>query len=69
MIVVEKLQDGRVLTYSDEHKWIRQIGTGNEYESAIDIVPHEYEETDREIEAEEISDSEALEILTGGAAE
>lgn len=67
MIVVEKLQDGRVLTYSDAHKWIRQIGTGNEYESAIDSVPRDYEETDRYIEGENIDDAEAYNIIFGGA--
>lgn len=67
MIVVEQLSNGRTLTYSDANKWIRQIETGKEYESAIDYVPHTYEETDREIESPEVDDSEALEILLGGA--
>ena len=47
-------QDGVNLyrTYSDENKYIRKVGTNEEYSEAIDIegAPYEYEETDREIE-------------------
>ena len=67
MIIVEQLDKRRTLTYSDKGVWIRQLETGNEYISAIDYVPHTYEETDREIEDEEISNEEALDILMGGA--
>lgn len=67
MIKIEQLDERRTLTYSDRGVWIRQIETGNEYISAIDYVPHSYEETDREIEDEEISNEEALDILMGGA--
>jgi hypothetical protein len=47
-------QDGVNLfrTYSDENKYIRKVGTNEEYIEAIDIegAPYEYVETDREIE-------------------
>ena len=39
-------------TYSDENKYIRKVGTNEEYSEAIDIegAPYKYEETDKEIE-------------------
>lgn len=39
-------------TYSDENKYIRKVGTTEEYSEAIDIegAPYEYVETDKEIE-------------------
>ena len=39
-------------TYSDENKYIRKVGTNEEYSEAIDIegAPYVYEETDRVIE-------------------
>jgi hypothetical protein len=42
-------------TYSDENKYIRKVGTNEEYSEAIDIegAPYEYEETDKEIETYE----------------
>lgn len=47
-------QDGVNLfrTYSDENKYIKKVGTNEEYSEAIDIegAPYVYEETDREIE-------------------
>lgn len=38
---------------SDSGKYIRQVETGIEYESALDIVPcrYTYEETERDIES------------------
>lgn len=52
-------QDGVNLfrTYSDENKYIRKVGTNEEYSEAIDIegAPYEYEETDKEIEQYEES--------------
>ena len=65
MIIVEQLDERRTLTYSNRNVWIRQIETGNEYISAVDVVPHTYEETDREIEDEELTDEEAFNILMG----
>lgn len=65
MIIIEQMADGRTFTYSDNRKWIRQLETGNEYESAIDCVEYTYEETGRDIDTVEIDDSEALEILLG----
>lgn len=47
-------QDGVNLfrTYSDENKYIKKVGTNEEYSEAIDIegAPYVYEETDKEIE-------------------
>lgn len=42
-------------TYSDQNKYIRKIGTEEEYDIAIDIenAPYTYEETDKEIEQAE----------------
>ena len=40
----------RYKTYSDENRYIRKVGTDEEYEVAIDVVEVEYEETDRTIE-------------------
>ena len=39
-------------TYSTENKYIRKVGTNEEYSEAIDIegAPYTYEETDKEIE-------------------
>lgn len=43
-------------TYSDTNKYIRKVGTGEEYSEAIDIegAPYTYEETDKEIEDEQM---------------
>lgn len=47
-------QDGVNLfrTYSDNNKYIKKVGTNEEYSEAIDIegAPYTYEETDKEIE-------------------
>lgn len=66
MIVRERLQDGRMLTYSDSGKWIRQDDTGIEYETAVDTVDHTYTETNRDIESAEVDPVEGMEILFGG---
>lgn len=52
-------------TYSDQDLMIRQVETGNVFESAIDVegAPYTYKETDQVIE---ISAEEALAIITGG---
>lgn len=46
------------ITYSDEDYQIRQIETGNIYDSAIDVETAQftYEETDQKIIKEEIDD-------------
>lgn len=53
-------------TYSDQDLMIRQVETGNVFDSAIDVegAPYTYEETDQVIE---ISAEEALAIITGGS--
>ena len=58
-------------TYSDEGFYIRQIPTGIEYSEAIDVetAPYTYEETDKPIETEEMTETEekakAYDILMG----
>lgn len=39
-------------TYSDANKYIKKVGTNEEYSEAIDVesAPYSYEETDKEIE-------------------
>ena len=61
MIVREYLmtrKDGVKLykTYSDQNKYIRKVGTEEEYDIAIDIenAPYTYEETEKEIESCEV---------------
>jgi hypothetical protein len=46
-------------TYSDANKYIRKVGTKEEYSEAIDIdgAPYEYVETDRVIENGEYENS------------
>ena len=43
-------------TYSDQNKYIRKVGTEEEYDIAIDIenASYTYEETDKEIESVEV---------------
>lgn len=39
-------------TYSDTNKYIKKVGTAEEYSEAIDVesAPYKYEETNKEIE-------------------
>ena len=66
MIKTETRTDGLVYTYSDLGKKIQKIGTDEIYDTAIDMpnAGYTYAETDAD---SEITDSEALEIITGGA--
>ena len=66
MIKTETRTDGLVYTYSDVGKKIQKVGTDEIYDTAIDMpnAGYTYAETDAD---SEISDSEALEIITGGA--
>ena len=65
MIVTETRSDGLIRTYSDSGKKIKKVGTDKIYDEAIDLATsgYTYVETD---ESEEISDAEALSIITGG---
>lgn len=67
MIVREfyrKREDGVKLfrTYSTDNKYIRKVGTNEEYSEAIDIegAPYTYEETDKEIEHYEETIGESI---------
>ena len=66
MIKTETRTDGLVYTYSDVGKKIQKIGTDEIYDTAIDLpnAGYTYAETGAD---SEITDSEALEIITGGA--
>lgn len=66
MIITEILEDGRSHTYSSEGYKILQVDTGVVYEDAIDVVAHEYAETDEQIEAnmEEASAENYIAALT-----
>ena len=51
MIITEFVDNGaRTFTYSDAQLKIRQIETGVIYDTAIDVLPYHYEETDIPIE-------------------
>ena len=66
MIKTETRTDGLVYTYSDVGKKIQKIGTDEIYDAAIDLPNAGH--TDAETDADsEITDTEALEIITGGA--
>ena len=66
MIKTETRTDGLIYTYSDVGKKIQKIGTDEIYDTAIDMpnAGYTYAETDAD---SEITDSEALDIITGGA--
>lgn len=66
MIITETRMDGLIYTYSDTGKKIQKVGTDEIYDTAIDLpnAGYTYAETDAD---SEITDSEALEIITGGA--
>ena len=66
MIKTETRTDGLVYTYSDVGKKIQKVGTDEIYDTAIDLpnAGYTYAETDAD---SEISDSEALAIITEGA--
>ena len=59
-------------TYSDQGFLILQVETGIQYDEAIDVenAPYTYSETsilpEQENTSDEISDSEALNIIVGG---
>ena len=62
MAVISKNIDvnGRTLVKheSDAGKYIRQVETGREYSSAVDVIPcrYTYEEIEREIEEKAVGD-------------
>ena len=66
MIKTETRTDGLIYTYSDVGKKIQKVGTDEIYDTAIDLpnAGYTYAETDAD---SEITDAEALEIITGGA--
>lgn len=66
MIKTETRTNGLIYTYSDVGKKIQKVGTGEIYDTAIDLpnAGYTYAETDTD---SEITAEEALEIITGGA--
>lgn len=69
MIVIERVQgtENLIRTYSDAAMMIRQDQTGAMYEEAVDIDTsgYTYTETDIPISSEELSDTDALNIIMG----
>lgn len=66
MIKTKTRTDGLIYTYSDVDKKIQKVGTDEIYDTAIDMPNAGYTYTETDIDSE-ITDSEALEIITGGA--
>lgn len=66
MIVQEPYKEGLIRTYSDAGFKILQE-TGAKYDEAIDIAntTHTYTETDEPVDSEELTDTEALNIIMG----
>ena len=70
MIVEEMISEILVKHYSSDGKHIKKVETGEIIaESAIDAFPcpYTYEEYDGEMPEEQVDDTEALEIILGGA--
>ena len=69
MIVTEQMENNRILHYSDSGFRILQNETGIVYDDAVDVLPcrYTYSETEEPVEGDELTDSQALYILTGGA--
>lgn len=66
MIITETRADGLVYTYSDVGKKIQKVGTDEIYDTAIDLPNAGYTYAETDVDSE-ISDSEALAIITEGA--
>lgn len=66
MIKTETRANGLIYTYSDVGKKIQKVGTDEFYDVAIDLASARYSYTETDIDSE-ISDSEALNIIIGGA--
>lgn len=60
MIIKKITEKGLVLRYSDKGVYLRQVETGIEYASAVDVDEdkYTYEETEREIEHTDIPEME-----------
>lgn len=65
MIKTETRTDGLIYTYSDVGKKIQKVGTDEIYDEAIDLANAGYTYTEIG-DSVKISDTEALEIITGG---
>lgn len=65
MIKTETRADGLIRTYSDSGKKIQKDGTAEIYDEAIDLANAGYTYTEIG-DSVKISDTEALEIITGG---
>lgn len=66
-MIYTEIIGNRTHTYSDTYK-IRQLETGNIYDDAMDVIPHQYEETDIPkdspfVDEEEITLEDALDML------
>lgn len=70
MLKSEIFDNTVVRHWSDEGVKIRQVETDTLWNDAINVLPcaYTYEETDIPIDDEDVDDSEALAIITGGGA-
>lgn len=66
MIKTETRADGLIRTYSDAGLRIQKVGTNEIYDEAVDHPKSNYTYIETDVSAE-ITDTEALEIITGGA--
>ena len=68
MVKTEQISEMCVRHYSDVGLKLRQIETGLIFPDAIDVIPcqYTYEETDIPLDDDELDDSDALRIITGG---
>lgn len=68
MVKSEQLENNHIRHYSDSGFRIRQNETGVVYDDAVDVLPcrYTYSETEEPIPDRELTDSQALYILTGG---
>ena len=68
MVKTEQNSEMCVRHYSDVGLKLRQIETGMIFPDAVDVIPcqYTYEETDIPLDDDELDDSDALRIITGG---
>lgn len=68
MVKSEQLENNIVRHYSDSGFRILQNETGIVYDDAVDVMPcrYNYSETVELVEGDDLTDSQALYILTGG---
>ena len=68
-MIIEEIVGSRVRHYSDEGVKILQNETGILFDDAVDNLPciYTYSESDEPSDIDELTDAEAIAIITGGA--